>query len=307
MISEGSAFLDRSGEVLASDAGFRRLLGLPAHDAGGALRQRAGREPDLGRFLCGEGAESIHLAARDGAPSCELWRVPCDSGLLVSVAARATALEAPAMEYVMQALALERLAGSIAHEIKNPLNAMALQLALLGDKIGATSAELAKACTQNLASLKNQVLRIDEVVRRYLDVADPSSAASFDAASLLDDAATLFGHEARRRRVTLVRDVGGGGARAAGDPARAARLVLGLLSSALSATPDGGRIAARASCDAGEVLVVVEHSRGAVEPREAWMGEVLSLAAKDLRGGLERAEDEGTIRVALRLPKERPL
>ncbi|HUK66125.1 MAG TPA: histidine kinase dimerization/phospho-acceptor domain-containing protein [Anaeromyxobacteraceae bacterium] len=248
----------------------------------------------------------MRLASRGGTPACELWRVPCESGLLLS-AVGSPSPGVPPLEYVVQALALTRLAGGIAHEVKNPLNAMALQLALLSDKIGAASEELSHACASNLASLKNQVVRIDEVVRRFLDVADPSPAASFDLASLLEDASTLFGHEARRRHVTVIREPPTGTPRALGDPARATRLVLGLLSSVLSNTPDGGRLATRVGCASGEVYLHLEHTRGPEESSLAFVPEVLRATAADLKGRLERTEDQDTIRVALRLPKERPL
>jgi len=304
MVSEGSAFIDSSGELVASDPGFRRLLGLPEEDPVAGLRRRAAAEPALKAFLEGEGVGPLSLSAHGAGSPCRLSRVPCAAGQLLSVAAAPGALGAPALEYAVQALALSRLAGGIAHEVKNPLNAMALQLALLSDKIGAASESLLAACSGNLASLKNQVVRIDEVVRRYLDVADPSSAESFDAARLLDDAVTLFGHEARRRHVALGREMAATGTRASGDPVRAARLVLGLLSSALSATPDGGSLSARVTCGRGEVQVAVEHTRGADGAALAWVGEVLSAAAAELAGHLERAEGEDKVRVVLALPKE---
>ena len=117
MISEGSAFLDRSGRVLAADDEFRALLGLPAGDESGALRRRAGADPALADLLRGEGPRSVRLAGVDGALACELHRVQSDEGFLLRASASDAALAAPAIEYAMQALALVRLAGSVAHEV----------------------------------------------------------------------------------------------------------------------------------------------------------------------------------------------
>ena len=306
MISEGSAFLDRSGRVLVADAEFRALLGLPTGDESGALKRRAGADPVLAALLVGEGPERVHLAALEGAPACDLFRVEADAGFLLRASAAGGALAVPALEYAMQAIALVRLAGSVAHEVKNPLNAMALQLALLGDKIE-TNELLASTCAGNLVSLKNQIGRINDVVRRYLDVADPTPSGAFDAGSLLADVANIFSHEARRRLVSLVCQAGPGTVRASGDPERAARLLLGVLWSAVSGTPSGGRLLARVASTATEAVLSVEHTRGIPDPALGWVLEVVAAAAPAMRGHLEESSEGDTVRVALVLPKERPL
>lgn len=308
MISEGSAFLDRSGRLIVADAGFRMLLGLPAGDASDALRGRLCADPSLAALVAGEGPESVRLAASDGAPACDLHRVESDAGLLLRASATDSVLAAPAIEYAMQGIALVRLAASLAHEVKNPLNAMALQLALLTDKIGTTSEELASASAGNLLSLKNQIHRINEVMRRYLEVVDPGPSGGFDAGSLLADATNLFGHEARRRRIALVPcEAVPGSVRAAGDPGRVARLLLGLLWRAVTGTAEGGRLVARAATTVSGAVLAVEHTRGNPDPALAWMGEVIEAAVPELGARLEESSEGDTVRVALVLPKERPL
>jgi signal transduction histidine kinase len=309
MISEGAAFLDRSGRVLAADTTFRALLGLPAassaDDAGEALHRRAAGEPHLAALLGKDGPERIRLSAQGGGMSCELSRTVTEAGLLLRATASDGALAAPALEYAMQALALARLAGSVAHEVKNPLNAMALQLALLGDKIATASDTLTSACAGNLGSLKNQIGRVNEVVRRYLEVADPTPATDFDAGALLADAANLFGHEARRRRIALACEAAPGAVRAACDPERAARLLLGLLWRSVTSTPEGGRLLARAVAAGPEAILAVEHAHGTPDPALAWVGAVVAAGARELGGRLEESSEGNLVRVALVLPKER--
>ncbi len=307
MISEGSAFLDRSRRVLAADAGFRMLLGLPAGDATDALRQRVRADPALAALLAGEGPESVRLAASAGAPACDLTRVESDAGLLLRASAPGPELDAPVVEYAMQGIALKSLAASVAHEVKNPLNAMVLQLALLGDKIGTANEALASVCAGNLGSLKNQIHRINEVVQRYYEVADPAPSGGFDAGTLLADAANLFCHEARRRRVALICEAAPGAVRAAGDPGRTARLLLGLLWCAVTSTPEGGRLTVRAAATAPGAVLALEHTCGILDPSTGWVREVVSAAASEMGGWLEESSEGDTVRVALVLPKERTL
>jgi signal transduction histidine kinase len=305
MISEGSAFLDRSGRVLVADAAFLACLRLPGHDAAAALRQRAASDPALAALLQGAGPDALRL--EDGVSECHLMRVASDAGFLLRVRAGDGAAPSPVDEYAMQAVALVRLAGSVAHEVKNPLNAMALQLALLGDKIATESDTLATACAGNLASLKNQITRVNEVVRRFLEVSDPTPSDGFDAGSLLADAAALFGHEARRRRIALVCEAQPDAVRAAGDPARAARLLLGLFWCAVTGTPQGGRLVAQAIASGHDAVLSLEHGRGDADPSLAWMRDVIAAASSEMRGKLVESDQGDVVRVALVLPRERPL
>jgi len=182
---------------------------------------------------------------------------------------------------------------------------MALQVALLGEKVGAADEALAASCAGHLTSLKNQIIRINEVMRRYVDVADPAPSSGFDAGSLLADAAQLFGHEARRRRIALLCEASSGAVHAAGDPVRTARLLLGLLWSAVSCTGDGGRLLARAFSTPREARLVLEHTRGVGEPGSAELRAVVAAGAAEMGGRLEESSEDDLVRAALVLPKER--
>ncbi len=215
------------------------------------------------------------------------------------------AVNGEASELAIQAFALARLAGSLAHEVKNPLNAMALQLALLGDKIAAADERLATSCASNLASMKSQIGRINDVVRRFVDVADPASApGGFDAGALLADVTGLFGHELRRRQIALECSAVPGIVRAMGDGVRPTRLLLGLLWRAVGRMPAGGRLVVRAGEEGDFAELTIEHPVGAPDPSLEWIDPIVASAARELGGDLAQACTDGTMRVALRLPKE---
>jgi signal transduction histidine kinase len=221
--------------------------------------------------------------------------------------ARGVTIEEPmrlaALEHAMQAIALARLAGGMAHDVKNPLNAMALQIALLGDKISSGGDDLAGACAGNLGSMRNQIVRIDELVRRFADVADPPAGATVDLGQLVCDVAALFGHEARRRRANLSCEATPGIVVARADAPRTVRLVLGLACRALSGLGEGGQVALRAIVDQGHAVAVIDRSEAA----EADLGWVLPVAEESVRemGGTCSRESSGAgERVELRFEKE---
>jgi signal transduction histidine kinase len=286
----GAAFIDGSGALQASDPGFRAVLRLPAEGTTAALRALAERTPSLRALLAGDGPDRARL---DGGVELERQRAP--AGALVLV--RAPAVQ-ERLEEGLRGTALQRLVAGMAHDIKNPLNALSLQLALLGEKLSPQGAGVG-----NLASMREQIGRVNEVVRRFVEVTDPSAPlGSLDLGALLADAGALLGHEARRRRVELVIAPPRGGTRTAADPARAGGLVVALVTGAMASTPDGGRLEAAAAVEGVEATLRLVHAVGD-GIGETGYDEVAAAAAEALGGSLLVQREEGVSRVELRLPR----
>jgi signal transduction histidine kinase len=212
-------------------------------------------------------------------------------------------LRLAALEHAMQAVAVARLAGGIAHDVKNPLNAMALQIALLGDKIASGGDELPGACAGNLASMRNQIVRIDELVRRFADLADPAAGPTVDLGQLACDVAALFAHEARRRRATITCEATPGIVIARADSARTTRVVLGLACQSLSGAGEGAHVTLRTATEGDEAVLAIDHS-GPVEPSLAWIFAVAQESVRDMGGTCTRTDGGAGERVELRFDKE---
>jgi signal transduction histidine kinase len=297
--ARGAAFVDRSGIVLAADAGFVSQLGLDGSDVSAALRARAEAEPALRALLAGEGSAVARVAGPSG--EVEVERVSATGeGALVLV--RPPCCEEH-LEHAMRSQGLTRLVAGVAHDIKNPLNAMALQIALLSDKL-AGSGDAAASTTSHLGALRDQITRVNEVVRRFLDVTDPSAPLGYtDVGALVADTASLFGHDARRRRLDLSVDAVEGAVRTRCDPGRVSRLVVGIFYRALVETPERGRLAIRVAGDGPDVRVSIEHTAADPDPELRYYTEVATAAAEALGGAFAHAREAGTERVSLRLPR----
>jgi signal transduction histidine kinase len=294
-LARGAAYLDRSGAVLAADEGFVTQLGLSADDPAAGIRARAETEPALRALLSGEGPSTLVVRGADGA-QVELQRIAANAGALLLVRCSS---DGEWLEHAMRSQGLSRVAAGLAHDIKNPLNAMALQLALLSEKLGEGS-----ATTTHLLALRDQIGRVNEVVRRFLDVTDPSAPLGYtDVGALLSDTVSLFGHEARRRRIEVSVEVPPGAARTSCDPGRTGRLVMGLVSRALAETPDGGRLAARVAGRGREVQMVIEHAAGDPDPEVGYYSGVAAATAGALGGALSISHEGALERVLLRLPR----
>lgn len=212
-----------------------------------------------------------------------------------------TAAEAP--ELAMQGLALARAASGLAHQVRNPLNAMALQVALLTEKLSA-DAGMAANCAGTLAKLREQIGRVDGAVRAYLDAAERAPGSSFAPARLLAEGMGLFEHEARRRQVTLEAELAAPGLLARGDPARLGRMWMGLLWRAVEEARPGGWVRLRCRREEGEIALAVEWRAAGSQPELAWIAEAVAAGAAALGARLEEWQGEGVAGAALRLRAE---
>lgn len=298
--ASGAAFLDASGDLSAADAGFLETLGLPAEGAAAALRERAAASPALQALLAGAGPEVAEVAGAQGAV-VELSRSRGAGGLLLL--ARSAGLQ-ERLEHGLRSRVLSRVVAGVVHDVKNPLNAMSLQLAILAEKLG----DAASVAGPHLSALREQVGRVNEVLRRFLEVADPGAPMGYtDLGALLQDGAALLVHEARRRRVELVVEVQRGGVRTPCDPGRVGRLLLVLVAGALASTPDGGRVELALRAEGEQAVLRVAHSAGVDDGGAAEDLELGGAAARALGGEALAERDGGVRRVVLRLPGiERP-
>ncbi len=165
--------------------------------------------------------------------------------------------------------AISRLAGGAAHEIKNPLNAISLRLDLLREKIAAQGIE-EDALETEIAILSREVLRLDRVVKTFLDFSKPVEVhlKDLDLADVVGHAAALLGPQARQRQVELVLDTHP--AKMRGDPDLLIQMVLNLVTNAIEAMKQtGGSVTLRVG-DAGQgpVMEVADTGPG-IDPKLA--------------------------------------
>jgi signal transduction histidine kinase len=297
LLARGAAFLDPSGAVLAADAGFLAALALAADDPGGELRRRAAADPALRGLL--EGVGPPRLLVEGPAGACWIERAPGPGGVLL-LARGVHDLER--MEHVACAQGFPRLASGLAHDIKNSLNAMALQVAILTEKLG--EGGTGEASAGHLAALRSQIAKVDEVVRRFCDVAEPSAPYGWvDLGAVVGDVVALHAHEARRRRLRVQLDAPPGVARVDASPQRVVRLLLGLVGCALAGTPDGGALRGQVAAEGPDAVVTLVHAAGDPDPGLGYDSEVAAAAAAELGGSLQAIRAGQEDQVTLRLPR----
>jgi signal transduction histidine kinase len=130
--------------------------------------------------------------------------------------------------------AISRISGGVAHEIKNPLNAISLRLDLLRERLGAPPEELAP----EIEILSKEVRRLDRVVKTFLDFTRPVEVTfkQVDLAALAREVAELMTPQARSSRIKLSFEMTGDlPAAMRGDADMLKQAILNLVTNALDA------------------------------------------------------------------------
>jgi signal transduction histidine kinase len=151
--------------------------------------------------------------------------------------------------------ALGRLMAGVAHEVKNPLNAMTIHLELLKQKLarqpvpaGAGPADPGFSSppdvTKHVDIISKEIRRLDEVLNGFLKFARPDELKlqPVRLSSLISDIQTSVGPEASRRHISMKIDCPENLPEINADPGMLSQALLNLALNACQAMPDGGTL-----------------------------------------------------------------
>lgn len=99
-----------------------------------------------------------------------------------------------------RSLRVADLSSGIAHEVRNPLNAMAIHLEVLADKVRGVGDELAEAVRPNLEAIRNQIHRLDRLIRQFADFAQGRMPGS-ELSAIVETSVSLCSFPMRRRGI----------------------------------------------------------------------------------------------------------
>lgn len=159
-----------------------------------------------------------------------------------------------------RSFALGELASGVAHEIRNPLNAIGMAAQRLGREFSPTAD--GDEYGQLTNTVRSEVLRINRIIEQFLRYARPAapSPREVDLAAMVREMVTLVRGRFEAKGVALVAEAPGSLVTTA-DPDLLRQALHNLLDNALDACPAGGSTVVEART-VGEHLELVVHDDG---------------------------------------------
>src|SRR3984957_1414286 len=164
-----------------------------------------------------------------------------------------------------------RLTRGVAHEVKNPINAIVLHLQLLRNKlIQHGHAQQEPDTVRHMDIIDSEIRRLDRVVQTLVDFTRPRDLhlEEADMRSLLEDVAQLAAPEAEQHGVTIERHLPEQPLPVKADTDLMKQAILNVVINGVQAMPDGGTLTISARREDDIILAEVSDQGGGI-PQDA--------------------------------------
>jgi signal transduction histidine kinase len=165
---------------------------------------------------------------------------------------------------------LGNLAAGIAHEVRNPLNTIALTCRYIERLLEQSSQEapLRAEVNRNFEIVASELGRLTRTLDDFLLLAKPISppATECDLDALVDDALAPFTHEFEAANVRLVRERGRP-VRILADPDRARQVFANIIRNGVQAMRDGGTLTVATEVAHGQARVAFADTGSGISPK----------------------------------------
>ncbi|MFB3818752.1 MAG: ATP-binding protein [Candidatus Methylomirabilales bacterium] len=162
--------------------------------------------------------------------------------------------------YSAKLTALGRLTSGVAHEVKNPLNAMMIHLELLKEKLQ----DPPEGVRDSLQVIGTEIRRLDRAVQGFLKFVRPQELAlrPVDLNALLGDAVAFLQPEWEAAGVRFALALDGGLPLVTADPELLRQAVLNVLLNACQAMPGGGTVRVQTEMEDRETVRIAIADEG---------------------------------------------
>jgi len=277
-LEEGTLLFDPDQKLVRASKAAEQLLGIRhAQVAGRTLNEVFPPSTPLGAIL--RDAVQKDQGVRDAAvtvergeagplrllvnvESLESFPEPGRDSLLVTVRNAETRHQIRSqLDISTRLAAISRLTGGVAHEIKNPLNAMALHLEILKSKLDGD-----ERVGKEVEVIGGEIARLDRVVKTFLDFTRPVEVKLRDLnlVELARQVAALVWPEAERSHVSIEFDAPSPRVVVRADPDLLKQALLNVVNNGIEAMKSGGRLVVAVNREEDEAVVTVTDQGGGV-------------------------------------------
>jgi signal transduction histidine kinase len=163
---------------------------------------------------------------------------------------------------------IEAVAAGIAHEVRNPLNALQINLGILEQELREILPDTANHVFEVVATIANELHKLDAFVAEFLRYARPPTLRreSLPVRPLLADLVTFMGPECAKHGVALLLSGEAGSTTAVADGFQLKQALLNLILNALQATASGGNIMLETHGDGERLFISVRDTGEGISP-----------------------------------------
>jgi signal transduction histidine kinase len=179
--------------------------------------------------------------------------------------------------------AIGTLAASLAHEVRNPLNSIHLQLVLLARRVASLEAPSKEQMGDLVSTAQKEIARLDTLVEEFLTLSsvDRLSLSGTDLNRPVRDVLALMAPAAAQKRTTIVEELADDLPAVPLDPEKMRQVLVNLIRNAMDAMPDGGTLTVATRSSGDGVLIAIGDTGCGVDPSV----DVFDLFMTTKRGG----------------------
>lgn len=276
-LQDGLMLFSRDSRVVLVSAPVERFLGRPRGEMlGRTVREVFTRDTALGATVLDSFERRIPLPQREFAAGGKRVQVSLDfvqekntqiGALLTMRDAESARRIGDEIEMSRRLSASGRVTGGVAHEVKNPINAIVLHLQLLQNKLS----QLDPDTRRHMDIIGNEIQRLDRVVQTLLDFMRSSNRelhlVEADLRRLLDDVSVLAAPDAEQHGVHIERDMPAEPLPVKADLDFMKQALLNVVLNGIQAMPGGGALSITARREDNSVITEIRDS-GAGIPEE---------------------------------------
>jgi hypothetical protein len=160
--------------------------------------------------------------------------------------------------------AINRVSSGVAHEVKNPLNAILMHVELARIKLAKGDHNV----NQQMDIIASEILRLDRVVKTFLDFTRPVEMKTADVPvdAFVFEMVELARPQAQAVGVTISADLHAAGATMMVDPDLLKQAALNIVVNAIEAMPKGGELRFESSIEGEDAEIRISDSGSGIPP-----------------------------------------
>ncbi|MFZ0286460.1 MAG: ATP-binding protein, partial [Terriglobales bacterium] len=274
-LQDGLMLFTRDSRVVLVSASVERFLGRPRRELlGRTVSQIFTPGSDLGGLILDSFQWQRAIAQQElESPNGKRVQVSLDfihergtpiGALLTLRDAESVRQIGDEIEMSRRMSASGRITRGVAHEVKNPINAIVLHLQLLQNKLQQVDPDTRR----HMDVIGNEIHRLDRVVQILVDFTRPRDLRieEIDLKRLLDDVLMLATPDAEQHGVAIVRDSAPQPLSVKVDVDFMKQAILNVVLNGVQAMPHGGILNISVRCEEGQVVTEIRDEGGGIPP-----------------------------------------